>query len=383
MNEPIPFDRLQFFMEQLGLDAENLALLAPHAKAFQAHGEDFGRHFCAYFLEIERTRLILEQNNNLAQLEKILAQWFRSLFEADFGQGFLTYLWNSGVRHVQLSLDQRFVNMGYAVAREYCHGVIQQAVPLAQQEPVATVIDRMLDFCVLVATDSFITMTSRCDRSMIEGIAHQVRNPITVIGGNIRRLQKQTDPDSPASRSYEMVLKENQRLERMVGDIAVYTGLFQQEPSAQRCELAGLVEQAREWVAARGLLEGVELSLALDPAHEEVMGDCGELGLLLRYLLENAAEAVDQDDPRVRISSRAGRTPGFVEIAIHNTGRAPSQEEMEQMLSPFHSSKPMGTGLGLPIAALAARRNLGTLSLGPGPEGGAMCQVELPAPPAS
>ena len=383
MNDPIPFGRLQFFLDQLGLDAAGLVRLAPHAPAFQARGDDFGRHFCAYFLKIERTRLILEQNDNLAQLEKILAQWFRSLFSENFSHRFLTYLWNSGVRHVQLSLDQRFVNMGYAVVRAYCHGVIQEAVPPAEQEPVAAVVDRMLDFCVLVATDSFITMTSRCDRSMIEGIAHQVRNPITVIGGNIRRLQKQAEPGSPAHRSYDMVLKENQRLERMVGDIAVYTGLFQEEPSAQPCGLAGLVDEARGWVAARGLLDGVELSLELDPGHSAVMGDCEELALLLRYVLENAAEAADPADPRVLVSSRAGRTPGFVEIAIANTGRAPSQQEMEQILSPFHSSKPMGTGLGLPIASLAARRNLGTLSLGPGPQGGAVCQVELPAPPAA
>lgn len=380
MNEPIPFERLEFFLNQLHLDSSGLEALAPYRAVFQEAGEGFGGHFCAYFLKIERTRLILEQGDNLAQLEQILAQWFRGLFSQNFSQPFLTYLWNSGVRHVQLSLDQRFVNMGYAVTRDYCHRVIQEAVPPQEQGPVAEVVDRMLDFCILVATDSFITMTSRCDRSMIEGIAHQVRNPITVIGGNIRRLQKQAAPDSPAHQSYEMVLQENHRLERMVGDIAVYTGLFQDEPQSETCDLARLLGEARDWVAARGLLEGVELVHELDPTHGAAQGDREEIVILLRYVLENAAEAVDRAEPRVRVSSGPGSAPGFVKLAIHNTGRPPSRQEMEQLLSPFHSSKPMGTGLGLPIAVLAARRNLGTLSLQAGPQGGAVCYVELPAP---
>ncbi|MCF8031827.1 MAG: hypothetical protein K9K66_00450 [Desulfarculaceae bacterium] len=381
MNDPIPFDRLNFFLEHLELDPDSPDGLGAHRAAFQQAGGEFGRHFCQYFLAIERTRLILEQGDNLAQLEKILAQWFHGLFSQNFSQEFLAYLWNSGARHVQLSLDQRFVNMGYAVTRDFCHGVIEKSVPSAEQEQVAKVVDRMLDFCILVATDSFITMTSRCDRSMIEGIAHQVRNPITVIGGNIRRLQKQAEPGSPAQQSYDMVLKENQRLERMVGDIAAYTGLFQDEPLSEPCDLAVLLEEARSWVAARGLLDGVELTMELDPAHSVALGDREELVLLLRYLLENAAEAVEASEPLVRVSSGPGSTPGFMEVAIHNTGRPPSQEDMEQLLSPFHSSKPMGTGLGLPISALAARRNLGALSLRPGPRGGAVCLVELPAPP--
>lgn len=59
-----------------------------------------------------------------------------------------------------------------------------------------------------------------------------------------------------------------------------------------------------------------------------------------------------------------------VKLTIRNNGNTPEPMHMDDILSPFHSSKPMGTGLGLPIVFLAARRNLGRLSLDPGPAGG-------------
>jgi len=54
---------------------------------------------------------------------------------------------------------------------------------------------------------------------------------------------------------------------------------------------------------------------------------------------------------------------------------------MENLFVPFYSSKPLGTGFGLPIAELAARKNLGDLSLEPVPEQGTRCVVKLPIPP--
>ena len=196
--QPVPFERLNFFLKQLDLGPQAQKRLAPWKRVFQERSEEFGREFCRYFLAIERTRKILEKEGALARLEKVLAQWFRALFSEDMSQRFVAYLWDSGVRHVRISLDQRYVNLGYAMARRFCHRIVAEQIPAAQQEEVSELVDRMLDFCVLVATDSFISTTFRCDRHMIEGIAHQVRNPVTIIGGNIRRLQKNTEPGSPA-----------------------------------------------------------------------------------------------------------------------------------------------------------------------------------------
>lgn len=376
-HEPVPFERLEAFRKKLGLDQEALAVLAPHREVFTSRQEEFGQFFLNYFLGIPRTRLVLEQNHAAQRHKKALSHWFGALFSQDLDRSFLTYLWSSGVKHVQLSLDQRFVNLGYAITRQFCHRLIKEHVPAQERERLASLVDIMLDFCVLAATDSFITMTSRCDREMIQGIAHQVRNPVTVIGGNILRLQKKVPPESPTYQAYQTVLAENQRLERMMADIAAYTELFQGEPSPRPLPLAQPLEQARRRLAEAGLLARIRLTMNLDPAYPLVNADPGDLEVMFSQLLFNAAEAVDPADPRVEVRSRPGRAPGFMEVEIFNTGRAPAPQELEDLLSPFSSSKPQGTGMGLPIAALAARRSLGSLNMEPVP-GGVRCLVNLP-----
>jgi signal transduction histidine kinase len=379
--EPVPIERLNFFLEKLELDERSHERLAPWRQIFLEHSEEFGREFCGYFLGIPRTKQIIEQGEYLPNLEKVLGSWFHALFKEEFSAGFLNYLWNSGVRHVRLNLDQRFVNLGYAMARQFCHRLVSQEIPVEEQEAVIEVVDRMLDFCVLVATDSFITTTFRCDRRMIEGIAHQVRNPITIIGGSIRRLQKKTEPGSPAYIAYEMVLKENERLERMMGDISMYTGLFQEEPLAKVCDLGEFLALAHRWVVQRGLMEDMAWQPELAPGYDKVYCDPQDLEAMLCYLLENAAEAADPQEPLLEVTTGPDQDGHRVKLTIRNNGNTPEPMHMDDILSPFHSGKPMGTGLGLPIVFLAARRNLGRLSLDPRPGGGAVCRLSLPAPP--
>ncbi|MFH1060790.1 MAG: protoglobin domain-containing protein [Pseudomonadota bacterium] len=375
---PAPLDRLQFFRDRVGLTSADLALVARHRETFAPRHAGFGEFFYNFFWQIPRTRMILDQGRPPRKLQYVLAEWFRRLFSDDFGPEFMQYLWSSGVRHVEVSLDQRYVNLGYCVARQFCQQVAAETLEPGPRAEVTAAVDKMLDFCVLVATDSFITMTSRCDRQVIEGIAHQVRNPVTVIGGNIKRLQNQVERDSNVYQAYERVLGENRRLERMVQDISVYNQLFQSEPQPRICDVAQVVEKVLERLGQTWDLASFELTRTWDPAHLLVAGDPADLETMFLYLLENSLEAAERTGRRVAVANRQSGNPGLVEVEIFNTGEPPSPSEITGLMAPFHSSKPQGTGFGLPIASLVARRNLGSLSLGPMPGGGARCLVLLP-----
>jgi signal transduction histidine kinase len=303
------------------------------------------------------------------------------MFSEDFSPHFIKFLWDSGLRHVEVSLDQRYVNLGYTMARQFCQRIVASHLDPAEAPALLAAIDKMLDFCVLVATDSLISVTSRCDRQVIEGIAHQVRNPVMVIGGNIKRLQNQVEPGSPAFRAYQTVLAENLRLERMVQDVVVYNELFRSEPETQSVDLAAALDKAIERLAKIWDMRNYHLRLALDPGARLVQCDPKDLDTMLWYLLENCLEAADPVDPRLEVTSRASGLDGFVEVELFNTGRPPSEDEMVGLFTPFNSTKPQGTGFGLPIASLAARRNLGFLSLAGGLTGGTLSLIRLPQGP--
>jgi signal transduction histidine kinase len=375
---PIPLERLRYFQQQLGVAQEELAALESHREAFIARRDEFGQFFWDSFWAIERTRTILEHTLFPNLLQKIKSLWFEGLFKEKLSERFIQYLWSSGVKHVEANLDQRYINLAYALARQFCQKVVREDIEPSQHGAVSRAVDKMLDFCVLVATDSYITMTSRCDRQVIQGIAHQVRNPITVIGGNIRRLQREVEKESPAYRAYAAVLEENQRLERMVKDVSAYTGLFQTDPRPEPVSLSRLLHDALDSLSQSRDMGKIKINLELSPEYDLAFGDPQDLEMMFRHLLENCLEALDPADPRVSITSRTSPRPGAIEIEIFNTGSPPPLGELEELMAPFHSSKPKGTGFGLPIANMVARRNLGEFSLEAGPGGGTICLLRLP-----
>ena len=376
----IPYERLLFFQKKLNLNGKDVELLEAYRECFINKKEDFGRYFYDFFYGILRTRVILEHEKPPRRLEKTLTYWFESLFKENLNQAFIGYLWRSGFRHVEVKLDQRYVNLGYAITRQFCQEIIKSEVPKDQVEPVSDVVDKMLDFCILVATDSFVSATTQCDRKVINGIAHQVRNPIMVIGGNIARLQRNVDKDSPTYKMYEAIIQENKRLERMVTDVGVYTELFQKESLFVAVSVESLIRKALDKLTETKAIGNVRIEMDIPPQFSFVQGDPKDLEVLFYYVLENSVEAMSADDSGIRISTKESFQPYFIQIEIFNKGAPPKPEEMDSLFAPFHSSKPTGTGFGLPIASLAARKNLGDVLLEPVGEEGTRCVITLPAP---
>jgi signal transduction histidine kinase len=374
----IPYERLLYFQDKLDLCKDDMEALHPYRDHFISKKREFGRYFLDFFYGIPETRIIIEYERSPGKLEEILSNWFESLFSENLNRTFLDHLWRSGIKHVEVNLDQRYVNLGYAIVRQFCQRIIKSEIPADQKERISQVIDKLLDFCVLITTDSFIFTMSRFDRQMIDGIAHQVRNPITVIGGNIRRLQRKVDKNSLHYRTYEAIIQENQRLERMVIDIEVYTGLFRREPQPGVVFIENLIENSIEELRRRRHVQYVPIEIDLDPRFSSVLGDPKDLATMFYYLLENSFEAADPEDPCIKISTKESSQPHFVRIEIFNNGDFPKYEDVDELFTPFYSSKSTGTGFGLPIAKVAVRKNQGSLLLEPAPGQGTQCIITLP-----
>lgn len=376
---PVPFEKLTWFKEKLGLREEEKERLALYRSLFASKKGRFAQAFYEYFSQIPETRLILDHEARQGHLKEAWAHWFEGLFMRDFDQHFLSYLWRSGLRHVEMNIDKRFINLGYSVVRQFCQEIAREEVPAADQEFLLVAIDKMIDLCLLIETHAYLSATSQCDMEIVKGISHQVRNPLTVIGGNILRLLRKADPHSSVHKTYETILLENKRLEAMVTDAGIYTEMYDRVAERTDVSLESLISGALEGLKSTLPSEGVNIDMDLDSDYPGVQGVAEDLQTMFYYLLQNSLEAVDPRSPYIRISSRPLQSaPSFVEIEIFNNGIPPSQEDMENLFVPFYSSKPLGTGFGLPIASLAARKSLGDLRLEPVPNEGTRCLIKLP-----
>ena len=376
-----PHEKLRLLLEKIGIEAIEIDRLKPFRKLFISKKDIFADFFFNFFLDMPDTRLILEGEREPGLMKRVWAHWFELFFQSEANDAFLTYLWKVGVRHVEVNLDQRFSNLGFAIIRQFCHKVLSTDIPLEQRIPVLSTIDKMLDLCLLVETTAYIENTISCDIEVMREVADRVRNPAMIIGWNIKKLQGKVTEGTKEYNIYQMLMNENQRLESMVQDIKIYMEMFQGEPVFQSVDLRELIDSVLEKLDSRNKYSHVRVDIECREDACHLKGDPKWLEYLFFYLIENSMEAVGRESPGIRIFSEIESVPPFnVHVEIFNSGTPPT-EEIEKLFSPFFSTKATGTGFGLPIAQLVAKKHHGTISMHFGEkQEGTSVTLSLPGP---
>jgi len=201
-------------------------------------------------------------------------------------------------------------------------------------------------------------------------VAHEIRNPLTVISGNIE-LMRERDRGRLTRRDTEAledVLGEVDRLRELTDD---FLDLSAERPLSGACIEVGplLQEAARPW-QENGL--AVEVTA---PGGLRLFGDYRRLRQVLLNLLVNAAQAGAR---RVQMQATADR--GRVRVEVRDDGKGIPSAVRKRLFEPFVSSKPRGTGLGLVVSRRIVERQGGTLALLSGEARKTAFCIELPQP---
>lgn len=366
-------------MDRLDLTDADRAILRQHREFFISRQKEFAEYFYKSFFEISETRILLEGFGRPEIIKGTWATWFERLFREDLESDFIGYLWRIGVKHVEINLDQRFSSLGFSLVRRFCQKITIEAFPAEIAVNILPVLDKMIDFCVLVETSAYIDATARCDMEILKGIADKIRNPVTIIGGNLRRLQRRVDPKDPLFKDYEFLISYTGRCEDMITDINSYMDIFQREARHEQCMLETIIDNMLERLSAQKSLEGVKVDVLINPAAGFVWGDPVDLRHLFYHILENAVDAArTAESPLVRICSVPQEAPPHtVLLEVFNNGEIINLANLANILTPFYSTKPKGSGMGLSIAKLAVRKNYGEMDFEAIPQVGTKVYVTL------
>ena len=366
-------------MDKVKLTEDDLLLLSLHRDFFIAKKEEFAEYFYAFFFELPETHILLEHVGKPDVMKLTWATWFERLFRENLAPDFVTYLWRIGLRHVEINVDQRFTGLGFSLVRKFCHRHAITGFPAQVALGILPVVDKLVDSCILVETSAYIEATVRCDVEILKGIADKIRNPVTIIGGNLRRLQRHTDPKDHLYGDYEFLISSARHCEEMIEDIGIYIEMFQREARFDLVMIETVIENMLEKLSARKILEGVKVEVHLDPDARLVRGDPVDLRHLFYHIIENGVEASRAaETPRVRISSVSQEAPqNTVRVEVFNNGEVINLATISDIFSPFYSTKPKGSGLGLSIAKLAVRKNFGEIDVEPVPYEGTKVFITL------
>jgi two-component system sensor histidine kinase AtoS len=132
-------------------------------------------------------------------------------------------------------------------------------------------------------------------------------------------------------------------------------------------------------VLLRPELERQGVSVVVDPGSvwPALRVDSEQVQQLLLNVLLNAVQASPRGST-VRVSSRA--EPRFLAIDVADEGPGIPEAHLAQVLDPFFTTKPHGTGLGLAVSARIVSAHQGSIDIRRNRERGTTVCVRLPLP---
>ncbi len=207
------------------------------------------------------------------------------------------------------------------------------------------------------------------------GIAHEIRNPLAAMRGSIQVLRSEMPPDSDAGELMEIILRESDRLNRIITDFLTYA-----RPRPIALAEVDLREPLRETFAllrhSPEIRDGhlIEADVPQEPAL--ALADAASIKQVFWNLARNALNAMPEGGT---LRAELRRAPHRrLRITFTDTGRGMSPAQVERLFEPFSSSTSGGTGLGLSIVYQIIRDHGGTINVRSREGDGTTITVELP-----
>ena len=205
-------------------------------------------------------------------------------------------------------------------------------------------------------------------------IAHEIRNPLAAMRGSIQMLRSEMDGNSEQAQLMEIILRESDRLNKIVADYLNYARprpaeLKNVDISALVAETFKLLRNSAELSAGHVLAEDLPSRPAI------VSGDPEQLKQVCWNIARNALKSMpDGGKFSVSLVEVDGNR---LRLSFSDTGCGMTPEQVERLFEPFTSTTG-GTGLGLSIVYQIIRDHSGTINLRSRQGEGTTITIELP-----
>jgi hypothetical protein len=208
-------------------------------------------------------------------------------------------------------------------------------------------------------------------------IAHEIRNPLTVLKLLHGGLGIDFPPQDPRSTDMRVIGEKLDQLEAIVTRVLG----FAQAPSSlhSRWALAEVVQDTLVLVRLKLAQGKVSLILRPHPQPLWIEAHKGQLQQVLLNLIINANQAMPQGGTITLTLGSEDRPGGAVAlIDLHDTGTGVPEAIRDRIFDSFLSGRPDGTGLGLAIAKRILRSHHGDIVLRETSPAGTTMRVTLP-----
>lgn len=205
-------------------------------------------------------------------------------------------------------------------------------------------------------------------------IVHQIRNPLSVVGGFSRRLAKTIPESDPRRNDVRILMEETSRMEGILARIRQDVRLARR-PTQEAVNPGELVRDAVARYNDLAKDQQVVLFASCDPDLPPVRGSREILLEVLDNLLRNAFDAIPEGG---RVMVKAQMLKEAIHLVVEDDGPGIHGEHLERIFEPFYTTKVGGTGLGLPLSRRLVAQCGGSLTADSRPGEGCRFRIVLP-----
>jgi signal transduction histidine kinase len=210
-------------------------------------------------------------------------------------------------------------------------------------------------------------------------LAHEIRNPLHSIGLNAGVVQQYVGQPMTGSTitamsdSLSTIQEETRRLTDLLNN---YLGLLRSAPEPVHVDVQEVCRRVIQLLSYAAMKARVEIRFERHVDLPPVFGVPDRLQQAVLNLVLNAIQAMPQGGS---VELRTSTADGLVRVSVTDTGPGLPQDLAEQLFDTRVTTKPGGSGLGLPLVRMIAEAHGGSVWYRSDPGKGATFTLVLPA----
>jgi len=202
-------------------------------------------------------------------------------------------------------------------------------------------------------------------------IAHELGNPLSIMSSTLQYIRdtmlsagdgqyKAIVEAAGVVEAIETIMDSVGEMHELLRILSGFTG--SQRPRFEQTDLRRVLSQMLAFIHNEAEAHRIRVYHQFDDNLPNCQVDLREVKQLFLNLLKNAIEAMP-DGGELHVRMYLAESQDAVCIDISDTGHGISETELRSIFRPFYSTKPDGTGLGLPFCRRVVEEHGGEISV--------------------
>ncbi len=210
---------------------------------------------------------------------------------------------------------------------------------------------------------------------LASGVAHEINNPLAIIRGNAELLEMSSCLNDSDQSEVETIILQVGRVERIVSNLLTFAGT--KKMIIRLFNIEAFLDDILNQIGHQIPLDTYHIERTYQNAAGDIEGDEDQLRQVFTNLIVNGLQAMEAGGT-MTVSIVIEQEAGYCSVTIGDSGPGISADVQEKLFTPFFTTKPRGTGLGLAVSYGIVKDHGGDIRVDSKPGQGAAFTVQLP-----